>query len=81
MIEKDPKPIKGQYGGYLINFIDSLLTKDPKNRPDVFQVNNIIKGKDNPTPPNKVLVYDIKKLLMMKPNLEQLDDLQKKVLL
>jgi len=81
VIEKDPKPIKGQYGGYLINFIDSLLTKDPKNRPDVFQVNNIIKGKDNPTPPNKVLVYDIKKLLMMKPNLEQLDDLQKKVLL
>ena len=66
VIEKDPKPIKGHYGGYLINFIDSLLTKDAKKRPDIFEVNNLIRNKDNPNPPNKVSVFDFKKLLMIK---------------
>jgi NIMA (never in mitosis gene a)-related kinase len=73
VIEKDPKPIKGHYGGYLINFIASLLTKNAKQRPDIYQVIQTIKNKDNPNPPNKVMVFDFKKLIMMKPDLEKLD--------
>jgi hypothetical protein len=69
VIERDPKPIKGHYGGYLINFINSLLTKSSKLRPDIFQVGLSIKNRDNPNPPNKVMVFDFKKLLMMKPDL------------
>ena len=40
MIEKDPKPIKGQYSGYLINFISSLLNNNPKERPNIHQDTN-----------------------------------------
>lgn len=69
IIDKDPKPIKGHYAGYLINFITSLLTKTSKQRPDIFQVGLAIKNRDNPNPANKVMVFDFKKLLMMKPDL------------
>lgn len=72
VIDKDPKPIKGQYSGCLINFISSLLNKNPKERPNIHQINNEYKNKDSPNSINKVLVYDIKKLLNMKPNIEQL---------
>lgn len=77
VIDKDPKPIKGQYSGSLINFITRLLTKNPKQRPNIHQVNNEYKEKDNPVANNKVLVYDIKKLLSMKPNLQHLQSLKK----
>lgn len=77
VIEKDPKPIKGQYGGYLINFINSLLNKNTKERLDIFQASLCIKSRDNPNPPNKVQVFDFKKLLMMKPDLEKLEELKK----
>ena len=36
VIEKDPKPVKGHFGGYMINFINTLLTKNAKARPNVF---------------------------------------------
>jgi serine/threonine protein kinase len=75
VIERDPKPIKGRYGGYLINFITSLLTKNPKQRPDVYQIIQTIKSKDNPNPPNKVMVFDFKKLIMMKPDLDKLKEI------
>lgn len=50
VIEKDPKPIKGNYGGYLINFVNSLLTKNVKLRPTIFEANLAIKNRDNPNP-------------------------------
>lgn len=69
VIDKDLRPIKGHYGGYLINFINSLLTKNPKLRPNIFEVSQTIKGRDNPNPPNKVMVFDFKRLIMMKPDI------------
>lgn len=57
----------------MINFINSLLVKSPKSRPDIFEVNITIKNRDNPNPNNKVRVYDFKKLLMMKPDLNKLE--------
>lgn len=65
VIDRDPRPIKGHYGGYLINFITSLLTKNSKNRPDIFQACLEIKNHENPTITNKVKVFDFKKLIMM----------------
>ena len=50
VIEKDQKPIKGHFGGYMINFINSLLTKNAKNRPNIYDVNLSIKNRDNPNP-------------------------------
>lgn len=73
MIDKDPKPIKGHYGGYMINFINSLLSKNAKTRPNIFDVNLTIKNRDSPTPVNKVHVFDFKKLLMMKSDLNKLE--------
>ena len=49
------------------------MNKNPKERPNIHEVNNEYKNKDNPNPINKVLVYDIKKLLLMKPNIQQLE--------
>ena len=72
VIEKDPKPVRGHFGGYLINFINTLLTKNPKSRPNIFEVNLIIKNRDNPNPTNKVNVFDFKKLLMMKSDMSKL---------
>lgn len=76
VIDKDPKPIKGQYGGYLINFINNLMTKNAKNRPDIFHVNIELRERDNPQPPNKVQVYNFKKLLMIRSDMDKLDLLQ-----
>ena len=73
VIDKDPKPIKGHFGGYLINFINGLLTKNPKVRPTIHDANMTIKSRDNPSPNNKVHVFDFKKLLMMKSDLTKLD--------
>ena len=56
----------------MINFINSLLTKSSKTRPNIFDVNISLKNRDNPTPTNKVHVFDFKKLLMMKPDLTKL---------
>ncbi len=69
VIDKDPKPIKGQYGGYLINLINDMLNKNPKSRPTIFDINLLIKNRENPNPANRVRVFDFKKLLMMKPDL------------
>ena len=52
----------------MINFINDLLTKSAKSRPNIFDVNLTIKNRDSPIPSNKVHVFDFKKLLMMKPD-------------
>ncbi len=72
VIDRDPRPIKGHYGGYLINFINELLTKSPRDRPDIFQACIKIKNRDNPNPPNRVQVYSYKKLLNIKDDLKLL---------
>jgi len=45
VIDRDPKPMKGHFGGYLINTINKLMTKNCKDRPDIFEVNVIIKNR------------------------------------
>jgi len=72
VIDRDPKPIKGYFGGYMINFINSMLVKNQKNRPTIFDVNICLKNRDNPNPTNKVHVFDFKKLLMIKSDLSKL---------
>lgn len=54
-----------------------MLTKNAKKRPNIFDVNLNLKNKDNPDPETKVRVFDFKKLLMMKPDLQKLDQMMK----
>jgi len=48
VIDRDPKPIKGHYGAYMINLISEMLTKNVKKRPNIFDVNLNLKNRDKP---------------------------------
>ena len=73
MIERDPKPIKGHYGAYMINLINEMLNKNVKKRPNIFDVNLNIKNRDKPDTETKIRVFDFKKLIMMKPDIQKLE--------
>ena len=73
MIDRDPKPIKGHYGAYMINLINEMLNKNVKKRPNIFDVNLNIKNRDKPDTETKIRVFDFKKLIMMKPDIQKLE--------
>ena len=73
MIDRDPKPIKGHYGAYMINLINEMLNKNVKKRPNIFDVNLNIKNRDKPDTETKIRVFDFKKLIMIKPDIQKLE--------
>ncbi len=54
-----------------------MLTKNVKKRPNIFDVNLNLKNRDKPDTETKIRVFDFKKLLMMKPDIQKLDQMKK----
>ena len=50
-----------------------MLNKNVKKRPNIFDVNLNIKNRDKPDTETKIRVFDFKKLIMMKPDIQKLE--------
>lgn len=66
IVDRQPKPIKGQYSPHLIGFINSLLERNPNDRPSIYDVSLRIRTKNEMKINNKVSIHNIRKLLLMK---------------
>ena len=71
IVDKDPKPMKGQYSPQLISFIMSMLEKNPNNRPTIFDIHLKIRSKNETKINNKVSIHNIRTLMSIKDVLKR----------
>ena len=79
VIDRDPKPIKGQYSPSLIQFINLCLSKNVKERPNIYQLAIKLKNHNSPIQEtyNKVSIFNLRHLTNIISSSKESTEMQK----